>query len=80
MREECFGRFMTRIAVCGQRRELAVLVMTREAGCVSYWPRLESSFLQPECITDIFRRLGHELIIRFVLRFVCLVAVGAIGV
>ena len=35
MREECFGRFMTRIAVCRQRRELALLVMTREALRVS---------------------------------------------
>ena len=71
---------MTRIAVSRQRRELALLVMARETGCVSYRPRLESPFLQPECIADIFRRLSHELIIRFVLRFVRLMAVGAIGV
>ena len=44
MREECFGRFMTRIAVCGQRRELALLVMTREALRVSERARLAVRF------------------------------------
>ena len=52
--------------------------MTREAARVSQWSRLERSLLQPERITDILWRLSNELIIRFALRLVRLMAIGAI--
>ena len=69
---------MAHITVLRQRRELALLVVTREAGRVSQWSRLERSFLQPERITDILWRLSNELIIRFALRLISLMAIGAI--
>jgi hypothetical protein len=42
--------------------------------------RFESPFLQPECITNVFRRFGNKFLVRFALRLVSLVAVGAIRV
>ena len=74
------GYLVTRVAARGQRRELALLVMTREASRVSDRSRLESSFLQPECITDVFGWLGDEFIIRFSLRPVGLMTVGTIRI
>lgn len=73
-----FWCFVTGVAVLRQRRQLALLVVTREARCVSQWSRLERSFLQPERITDILWRLSNELIIRFALRLISLMAIGAI--
>ncbi len=71
---------MTRIAVLRQRRQLTLLVVTREASCMSERSRLEGSFLQPERITNILWRLSNELIIRFALRLICLMTIGAIGI
>jgi len=71
---------VTRIAASGQRGKFALLVVTREARRVRQWSRLESSFLQPERIADIFRRFSNEFIIRFALRLVCLMTVGAVGI
>src|SRR5215212_10266657 len=72
--------FVTAIAVCRQRRELGLLVMTREACRVCDWSRLESPFLQPEGVTDVFGRLRNELIVRFALWLVRLMAVCAIRI
>jgi len=71
---------VTRIAASGQRGKFALLVVTREARRVRQWSRLESSFLQPERIADILRRFSNEFIIRFALRLVCLMTVGAVGI
>jgi len=72
--------FVTRIAASRQWRELTLLVVTGEAGCVRQWLRLESSFLQPKRIADVFGRFGNEFIIRLALRLIGLMAVGAIGI
>jgi len=54
--------------------------VTGEAGGVRQWSRLESSFLQPKRIADVFGRFGNEFIIRLALRLIRLMAVGAIGI
>ena len=54
--------------------------MTSEAVRVCQWPSLESSFLQPECIADVFRRFSDEFIIRFALRVLRLMTIFAIRI
>ena len=54
--------------------------MTRKTRRMSEWSCFERSFLQPERIANILRRLRNKFLIRFVLRLKCLMTVLAIGV
>lgn len=74
------GLLMTRVAVSRQRGQLAFLVMTREARRVSQRARLESAFLQPECIADVLWRLRNEFVIGLALRLIRLMAVRTIRI
>jgi len=71
---------MTAIAVLREWSQFALLVMTGEARRMGEWSRLKSTFFQPECIADVFWRFGNELIIGFVLRLMCLMAISALRI
>ncbi len=72
--------FMTPIAVRWQRGQLTFLVVTAETRGMRQRPRLERTFLQPESIANIFRRLDDKLVIRLVLRLMGLVTVCALRI
>ena len=61
------GKLVTNLAIRRNRRDSRFSVVTCETACVTDWPGLERALLQPECITQILRRLGYVLFARFAL-------------
>src|ERR1700694_2099827 len=61
-------KLMAHLALRRQRVDTGLAAMTSRAGCVTGWNRLEGAFLQPECVTKSFWRLGYVLFRRITLR------------
>lgn len=65
-------KFVTDLTIRRIWCDSRVRVVTSKAARVTDRDRLERAFLQPECVTEPLRRLGHILFARLALRLICL--------
>ena len=69
---------MTGLTVRGRGRYSGFGVVTSEASGMTVWNRLDRALLQPECIAQLLRRLGHVLFAGFTLRLIRLMTNGTV--